>query len=960
MAAGRRDQRPRGRPAAAAAADHRKHRCADCGKTFARSDNLATHRRLRHDVMPVKTARSRRQRAPRPETVSDQPLQQQQQHAEAVEPPPDEADQHAAIDPPPPPPPPPDDQPPAIEPHADDNLFRVYSTEPRQNPLYGLEEVSYFAHITPAGRDEVALDDGAQGTVFDVLLRALHRMITVAGHNLRDDDLIQLRLSNPASLDYPIFIPPTEKKDLTVDLLTEHLVQILQSNEQFDLGELLLMEVLTIRIPRAGRNSSRQHVVEEKWLKNSSSMVIITNDDRRCLARAVVVALGHLLHGHFVQASTASGQHLYPPKPRWCLEDSLLTALWKRRGYEHVRRREPRQLLLAQLLIATVGFGDDRCGVAEWRRMQDNYLSKFGIRMVVFSRRLHSSAIFHGPANLPRSIYLYYNDERRHVDVVLSPLAFVNRNYFCAVCLKAYNNAGDHRFEVTCWRCQGRDKPACVGELRRCDECLRWFAGDQCFLQHQQLKTCQRRRYCRKCSAYLADGRAILKHVCGHKVCRKCHVLYRVKAGEDHLCFMQPLTANRSRRRPKNKGGAQCHPPEEPVSDDADCAEEGEADQRPTFRYVVWDSETSQSFDNDSPRMTLSVNCVAARMVCSLCQKLSANAPCTGCGLRDRDVCFYGTDAMDRFCRWLVEGNEVSGGGGGGGGGGVDVDDNEAPLVTTCFAHNLKGFDAFPLLRWMYAQKLVPDVIMTGRKVMSIALPVYRLRFLDSLCYLPMPLKAIPKAMGLSTQLRKGDFPHRLNRVENQGRSWPHHPPLSYYDPDSKSETDREALERWHAEVSLKPFVFDRELQAYCRNDVAVLLQGVLAFRAQFMEMTIKDEVAPRGVDPFASNITIAGACNRVFRQLFLKPDTVGLIPSNGYRPNDVQSLEAIRWLMYLNETEPRAQGSVIRHARNGGEARLPGIGKVDGYREKDGVKWVYEFHVSIKVIIFIVNMSVL
>ena len=339
-------------------------------------------------------------------------------------------------------------------------------------------------------------------------------------------------------------------------------------------------------------------------------------------------------------------------------------------------------------------------------------------------------------------------------------------------------------------------------------------------------------------------------------------------------------------------------------------------------------------------------------MVCSLCQTLAADTPCEGCGLRDRDVCFYGTDAMDQFCRWLVDnGDDV--------GGGVAVDDNEAPLVTTCFCHNLKGFDGFPLLRWFYAQNLVPDVVMTGRKVMSIALPVFRLRFLDSLCYLPMPLKAIPKAMGLSTQLRKGDFPHRLNRLENQGKKWPHHPPLSYYDPASKSEADRQALERWHAEVSQQPFDFDRELQAYCRNDVAVLLQGVLAFRAQFMEMTIKEKVAPQGVDPFASNITIAGACNRVFRQLFLKPNTVGLIPSNGYRPGDLQSLEAIRWLMYLNETDPYVQGSVIRHARNGGEVRLPGIGKVDGYQEKDGVKWVYEFHVSIKVIISLVNMSV-
>ena len=65
-----------------------------------------------------------------------------------------------------------------------------------------------------------------------------------------------------------------------------------------------------------------------------------------------------------------------------------------------------------------------------------------------------------------------------------------------------------------------------------------------------------------------------------------------------------------------------------------------------------------------------------------------------------------------------------------------------------------------PLISWLHGQKIEPSVIMTGGKVMSIDLATYKLRFLDSLNYLPMSLKAIPKAMGLPTEVKKMVFFH--------------------------------------------------------------------------------------------------------------------------------------------------------------------------------------------------------
>ena len=75
--------------------------------------------------------------------------------------------------------------------------------------------------------------------------------------------------------------------------------------------------------------------------------------------------------------------------------------------------------------------------------------------------------------------------------------------------------------------------------------------------------------------------------------------------------------------------------------------------------------------------------------------------------------------------------------------------------------------------------------------------------------------------------------------------------------------------------------------------------------------------------------IIVSHICNKVFRTMFLKPDTVGIIPRAGYRMGDRQPVEALQWLAYIGRTRNN-----ITHAGNGREVHLPGISsvKVDGY----------------------------
>jgi hypothetical protein len=109
-------------------------------------------------------------------------------------------------------------------------------------------------------------------------------------------------------------------------------------------------------------------------------------------------------------------------------------------------------------------------------------------------------------------------------------------------------------------------------------------------------------------------------------------------------------------------------------------------------------------------------------------------------------------------------------------------------------------------------------------------------------------------------------------------------------------------------------------LLANFKDDVNLLKQAC-AFRNLFLKMV--------DMDPFRQAITISAICNKVFRTMFLKPDTAGIIPKGGYRMGELQYVEAIQCLAYIGRNRDNSI-----HAVKGREVhlyRVPNL-KVDGY----------------------------
>lgn len=93
----------------------------------------------------------------------------------------------------------------------------------------------------------------------------------------------------------------------------------------------------------------------------------------------------------------------------------------------------------------------------------------------------------------------------------------------------------------------------------------------------------------------------------------------------------------------------------------------------------------------------------------------------------------------------------------------------------------------------MYENAILPEVIMNGSKFLIIEVPHLRMKFIDSMNFIPMALSKIPKAFNLS-ELAKGYFPHLFNNRENQQTILDCLPDMKYYNPGDMMPEDREIL----------------------------------------------------------------------------------------------------------------------------------------------------------------------
>ena len=268
---------------------------------------------------------------------------------------------------------------------------------------------------------------------------------------------------------------------------------------------------------------------------------------------------------------------------------------------------------------------------------------------------------------------------------------------------------------------------------------------------------------------------------------------------------------------------------------------------------------------------------------------------------------FQGKDTVKDFCKWLF-----------------------TPQHKGCIvvAHNFQGYDGYFIAHYLVQNAIKYDIIYRGAKNITMKVPDWDIKFIDSINFIPMALAKFPKTFG-QDELCKGYFPHAFNKDENQNYVGPI-PCQNDYGVNFMKPGERDAFIAWHDEQVANNYRYDfrEEIIKYCRSDVDILRKCCLLYR----EMLRKES----DIDPFNKSLTIASYCQEVYRTNFLKKDTIAIF-NNDRQWKIKQSNVAVTWLSYISEKEDL----YIKHVRNGGEKRV-GSYSLDGYCEETNT--AYEF----------------
>ena len=240
-----------------------------------------------------------------------------------------------------------------------------------------------------------------------------------------------------------------------------------------------------------------------------------------------------------------------------------------------------------------------------------------------------------------------------------------------------------------------------------------------------------RRRNCVTCGELVVSDKP---HECAKRYCDVCTASRDV----GDLCYMQPL---------KNV---------QPSSD--------------RVLYIFYDFETTQNtrYSETANEHVPNVECI--QQFCSRCEGIDdCEQDCVNCRVRKQA---FWEDPVGDLITYLCK---------------------PRPRVKQIMsiAHNAKAFDLYFILRRTVLQKWSPEPVMSGQMIL---MKMEHLKFIDSIRFLPFPLRKLSNAFGPTSS--KGWYAHYFNTPENLDYVGSI-PDTSYYGIDEMSAGERTEFLEW-------------------------------------------------------------------------------------------------------------------------------------------------------------------
>jgi len=129
-----------------------------------------------------------------------------------------------------------------------------------------------------------------------------------------------------------------------------------------------------------------------------------------------------------------------------------------------------------------------------------NYFSEY--KIIVYGGLNPDKVIFNGNSLSNKKLYLLYDTDSGHYNVITNLKAAMAKKNICNACDTLYDFT--HKCDKACSLCT--TTPLCTKfQSKYCGTCNRWFLSEKCFRNNLTLKVkgklvCQWRQVCRNCS----------------------------------------------------------------------------------------------------------------------------------------------------------------------------------------------------------------------------------------------------------------------------------------------------------------------------------------------------------------------------------------------------------------------------------------------------------------------------
>ena len=465
-----------------------------------------------------------------------------------------------------------------------------------------------------------------------------------------------------------------------------------------------------------------------------------------------------------------------------------------------------------------------------------NKLTKFGLRFALFDRSLNlltaTDITSHTNLDQNRQVILMLDDGHYHL---------INRytskdHIFCKFCLFHHNRTHKHECTKICHICK---RSECLSESLSEDEliCLKCnsvFRNLLCKAKHTNKDCLARQKKCKYCKEKTANNLNGYGHICTMFHCRVCDAVDQCL---DHKCS---LTGANQQIRHKLYHETPRLDKNEDFDFDISSLEEREKLIQKSFEsnplppmkvqsiFLYYDLETAKVNTEETTEYSArgKYKNVLRPVV------LSAQSECHGCvnDLNESEVIAIESQEENGDClcgkiRWTFCSSNSND---------DCVEDFILKLLMytetrkqkcqiLLVAHNGGRFDHHFLLHAIATRDApIPDLYLKrGNSVIGMKSKNWKV--LDSFRFMPLSLRAMPKAIGLDIELSKDYFPHELTTYHALQNGLPQLPAKEHFGYEKMKHQEKLDFDNWYSNQSTGHYDMKGIMIKYCVNDVKVL-----------------------------------------------------------------------------------------------------------------------------------------